>query len=225
MVCANCRVRLFAVCAALSDDEIVQLERLADHSNLEPKQTLFLAGDVSKAVYTVTGGTLRLQRDLSDGRRQVIGFALPGDFIGLSMDERFSFSADALTQATLCSFDRQKYLSLMGEHPALTSRLHQFASHELSIAQEHMVILGRRKAEERVVAFLLRWRERLERISGRSATIHLPMGRQDIADHLGLTIETVSRTFARMMREKILLDVPQGVRVLDEQRLREMLPD
>ncbi len=184
-----------------------------------------MSGDQARHVYSVTSGTLRLQRDLSDGRRQVIGFAIPGDFVGLSMDDRFTFSADTLTEATLCGFDRGKFSSLMGQKPALMSRLHQFASHELGLAQEHMVILGRRKAEERVVAFLLRWRERLERVGGRSATIPLPMGRQDIADHLGLTIETVSRTFARLMRDKVLLDVPQGVRVLDEQRLAALLPD
>lgn len=225
VICSSCRVRLYAVCAALSEHEIIELERLADHHTVGPKHTLFLSGDKAGAVYTVTSGTVRLQRDLSDGRRQVIGFAIPGDFIGLAMDDRFSFSADSLTEVTLCSFDRQKFSGLMAAKPALMSRLHQFASHELGIAQEHMVILGRRRAEERVVAFLVRWRERLERVSGRSATVQLPMGRQDIADHLGLTIETVSRTFARLMRDKILLDVPQGVRILDEQRLRDLLSD
>lgn len=225
VVCAQCRVRLFAVCAALDDEEIGDLERIAEQQSFQAKQTLFMSGDAAAAVYSITAGTVRLQRDLSDGRRQVIGFAIPGDFIGLAMEDSFSFSADTLTDVSVCAFDRARFTDLMSKRPPLMGRLHQVASHELGFAQEHMVILGRRRAEERVAAFLIRWRERLEKVSGRSATIQLPMGRQDIADYLGLTIETVSRIFARLMRERILLDVPQGVRVLDDQRLLALLPD
>ncbi len=224
-VCATCRVRLYAVCSALGEDDISDLERLAAHVELSPRTSLFQAGDLARFVYTVTSGTLRLQRDLADGRRQVIGFAIPGDFIGLSLDETYRFSADALTTASLCRFDRKDFTSLSHVRQSLLERLHLAATHELTIAQDHMVVLGRRKAEERVAAFLLRWRERLGRINGRSATVSLPMSRQDMADHLGLTIETVSRTMARWMRDRIILDVPGGIRVLDQQRLSAILPD
>ena len=222
-VCAECRVRLFAVCAAMSRDEIHDLERITHHMELPAKTALFHAGDAANSVFTVTSGTLRLQRDLADGRRQVIGFAIPGDFLGLAMDDHFGFSADSLTAVNLCRFDRHAFAKLATDKPNLMSRLHDFASHELGLAQEHMVVLGRRRAEERVAAFLLRWRERMARLTGASATLALPMGRQDIADHLGLTIETVSRTLARWMREKIILDVPDGIRILDQARLEETL--
>lgn len=222
-VCAECRVRLFAVCAAMSRDEINDLERITHHMELPAKTALFHAGDAANSVFTVTSGTLRLQRDLADGRRQVIGFAIPGDFLGLAMEDHFGFSADSLTAVNLCRFDRQAFAKLAADKPNLMSRLHDFASHELGLAQEHMVVLGRRRAEERVAAFLLRWRDRMARLTGASATLALPMGRQDIADHLGLTIETVSRTLARWMREKIILDVPDGIRILDQARLEETL--
>jgi CRP/FNR family transcriptional regulator len=224
-LCAQCKVRLFAVCAALGEDQIGSLERIVEDVSLSPRQSLFFAGDPAHAVYTVTSGAVRLQRDLSDGRRQIIGFAAPGDFIGLALDATYGFSADALTAASLCGFPREKFIALSHAQPDLMSSLHQAASHELTIAQEHMVLLGRRRAEERVAAFLIGWRGRLQRVSGKSATIPLPMGRQDIADHLGLTIETVSRIFARLMRDKILLDVPNGVRVLDDERLAALAPD
>lgn len=224
-ICANCRVRLYAICAVLSGDEAAELERLAHHLDIAPRATLFAAGDKAHHVFTVTSGSLRLQRDLSDGRRQVIGFAIPGDFIGLSLDETYSFSADALVPTNLCRFDRAQFIALSHSRQPLLERLYVEATHELTIAQEHMVVLGRRRAEERVAAFLLRWRERLARINGKSATVALPMGRQDMADHLGLTIETVSRILARWMRERIILDVPGGVRVLDQERLSAILPD
>lgn len=224
-VCATCRVRLFAVCSALSGDEIEDLEQLSHHIEVAPRATVFLAGDLARHVYTVTSGTVRLQRDLSDGRRQVIGFAMPGDFISLSLDATYSFSADALVQTSLCQFDREEFTALSRLRQPLLERLHRTATHELTIAQDHMTVLGRRRAEERVASFLMRWRERQARINGQSATVALPMGRQDIADHLGLTIETVSRILARWMRERIVLDVPGGLRVLDQERLSALLVD
>ncbi len=224
-VCATCRVRLYAVCSAMSDEDIADLERLSHHIELAQRAPLFMAGDLARSVYTVTSGSLRLQRDLADGRRQIIGFALPGDFIGLSPDAAYSFSADALVPTSLCQFDRAQFTALSRARQPLLERLYDAATHELKIAQEHMVVLGRRRAEERVASFLLRWRERLARINGKSATVALPMGRQDMADHLGLTIETVSRILARWMRERIILDVPGGVRVIDPERLSAMLLD
>lgn len=224
-VCDTCRVRLYAVCSSMSDDDIAELEHLSHQFVIAPRTPVFLAGDKARFVYTITSGLVRLQRDLADGRRQVIGFAMPGDFIGLSPDDTCSFSADALVQTSFCRFDRDQFMALSRSKQPLLERLYLTATHELTIAQEHMVVLGRRRAEERVAAFMLRWRERLARINGKSPTVPLPMGRQDIADHLGLTIETVSRIFARWMREHIILDVPGGVRVLDQERLSAILPD
>lgn len=225
VVCEHCRVRVFAVCSALEPTDIHDLEQIADQRAVEPRRTLFREGDPADAVYTITSGTIRLQNDLPDGRRQVVGFAVPGDFLGLVLPENHGVSAEAITTATFCRFDRARYMALVDRKPALLKRLHEEASHELGFARDHMMILGRRKAEERVAAFLLRWRDRMATLTGRSATLPLPMGRQDIADYLGLTIETVSRIFARWMREKIILDVPDGVRLLDEARLKAILGD
>jgi CRP/FNR family transcriptional regulator, anaerobic regulatory protein len=223
-VCSGCKVRLFAVCASLDDQEIKALERLARQRTVLARQPLVFAGDPADSVFTLTSGFLRLQSDLSDGRRQVIGFAAPGDFIGLGLNARYGFSADALTDVTVCGFDRLEFSNLAHKTPGLIERLHRSASHELSLAQEHMVLLGRRRAEERVALFLTSWRTKLQQIFGPSATLPLPMGRQDIADHLGLTIETVSRIISRLGREKIVLDVPGGLRVLDKDRLIQLAP-
>lgn len=223
--CAACNVRNFAVCGSMRSEELIHIEAIVQTERLEPRQTLFQEGDVAGSVFTVTSGTLRLQHDLKDGRRQIVGFALPGDFLGLSLPEHYGFSADALTGVEACRFDRKRFILLTETQPSLLRRLHEVTSHELSLAQEHMVVLGRRKAEERVAAFLVGWWRRVQKLKGPSPTVPLPMGRQDIADHLGLTIETVSRTLARWMREKIILDVPNGVRVLDEERLVALMTD
>lgn len=221
--CVGCGIRRFAVCGALAENELPEIEAIVQTRRYEPRQTIFQEGDTAHAIYTITGGTVRLQRDLPDGRRQVIGFAVPGDFIGLSLEESFTFSADMLTKGTICAFDRTKFTGLLTKKPALMHRLHAIASHELGIAQEQMVLLGRRRADERVAAFLMSWGQRMRHPNGVAVTLPLPMGRQDIADYLGLTIETVSRTLSRFFKERILLDVPHGVRVLDPERLRAVV--
>lgn len=222
-ICETCRVRLFAICSSLKDHEIRELEAIQQHVHFAPKATLFAQGDSANSLFSITSGTVRLHYDLPDGRRQIVGFGIPGDFMALSLDPHFGFTADALTPVTACRFERSRFMALVDQHPSMMNRLHEMASHELTIAQEHMVVLGRRRAEERVASFLLGWWTRMKRINGNSPTVELPMGRQDIADYLGLTIETVSRTLARWMRERIILDVPGGIRMLDSQKLAEVL--
>lgn len=219
VACAECGVRNVSVCAALQPDELDALNRLSDKARFEPKETLFMQGDEAAAVYNVTCGTLRLYKLLPDGRRQIVGFLLPGDFIGLSLSERYGFSADAIDHVTACRFDRSAFVGFVDSKPHLLRRLHEAATHELTVAQDHMVLLGRRTADEKVASFLLTMRERLRRLGGSAITIPLPMTRQDLADHLGLTLETVSRIVSRFARDKIVLVVPDGLRIMDPERL------
>nr|WP_309391972.1 helix-turn-helix domain-containing protein [Chelatococcus sambhunathii] len=195
---------------------------MSEKSVLAAKETLFLQGDVADAVYNVTCGMLRLYKLLPDGRRQIVGFLLPGDFVGLSLSERFGFSADAIETVSACRLDRATFARFVDLKPHLLRRLHEAATHELTVAQDHMVLLGRRSAEEKVAAFLLSMRERLRRLGGSSVTIPLPMTRQDLADHLGLTLETVSRVISRLARDRIILVVPDGIRILDLSRLERL---
>lgn len=220
--CAKCGVRLFSICGALDMDDLVQLDRMTRHITIASKTLLFEQGAPATHVYSVTSGVILLFKLLPDGRRQVVGFALPGDFLGLTLSETNAFGAEVVGGADLCQFERSDISKLAEEHPKLLQRLHEFVSHELVIAQDQLVILGRLHAEERVVAFLLNMYERYARINRKSVTIPLPMLRADIADYLGLTVETVSRTISHLGREKIILVVPDGVRILDMDRLRKL---
>jgi CRP/FNR family transcriptional regulator len=124
---------------------------------------------------------------------------------------------------TACSFRRTAFRAFLDRKPHLLRRLHEAASHELTLAQEHMVLLGRGSARERVLLFLLDLRTRWARICGKaSVTVPVPMGRADIGDYLGLTIETVSRTLNQLAREKRLLIVPDGIRFLDLDAVEEL---
>jgi CRP/FNR family transcriptional regulator, anaerobic regulatory protein len=217
--CAHCRVRGLSVCGALQDDELLSLERLSRQLVFRQREALFEQDGLATSVYNITSGAVRLYKLLPDGRRQVVGFALPGDFLGLSMAERNAFCADALSPVTACQFGRVHFSRYLDEKPHLLRRLHERASHELSLAQDQLVILGRRTAEERVVAFLMGMRRRWARITGASLHVPLPMTRQDIGDFLGLTVETVSRMMTRLAREKAIVIVPDGIRLLDVARL------
>lgn len=220
--CDTCKVRSLAVCAALGGDELHELDAIVHQSQVIGKSTFIHQGEEAESVFSVTEGVVRLYKLLSDGRRQIIGFAMPGDFLGLALHSRYGFSADAVDDVALCRFDRREFDKLVTAKPHFLRRLHEFATHELVIAQEQMTLIGRRSAEERIAAFLIAMQERWTRIRGPSVTIQLPMQRLDIADYLGLTIETVSRTMTKLARDGVILIVPEAVRVLDPKRLNAL---
>jgi CRP/FNR family transcriptional regulator len=212
--CAKCSVRLISVCAALSPAELQEMEAMSHGDRFAARASLVAEGSRAESVFTITEGTVRLYKLLSDGRRQIIGFALPGDFLGLSLSDSYSFSADAITDTAACRFPRKSFIAYTDRRPNLMRSLHEFASHELSLAQDQMVLLGRQSSEERVAAFLIMMRKKMLRLGHTSPSLPLPMGRQDIADYLGLTIETVSRTFTKLASAKAIVVIPDGVRLL-----------
>ncbi len=220
--CDACKVRPLAVCAALEAGELHELDAIVHQTRVAPKETFVHQGEDATSVFSVVEGTVRLYKLLSDGRRQIVGFAMPGDFLGLALHNRYGFSADAVDAVSLCKFDRAEFDRLVSAKPHFLRRLHEFATHELVIAHEQMTLIGRRSAEERIAAFLITMRERWARISGSSVTVQLPMQRLDIADYLGLTIETVSRTLTKLARDRVILIVPEAVRILDEGRLAQI---
>jgi CRP/FNR family transcriptional regulator, nitrogen fixation regulation protein len=140
-------------------------------------------------VYLVIGGSVRTYKILSDGRRQVGGFYLPGDIFGLEFADEHAFSAEAISDAKVVVVKRSALTALADRDPAIGRELFALTGRELRRVQDRVLLLVK-SAQERVAGFLL---EMAERASGGN-TVELPMSRQDIADYLGLTIETVSRT-------------------------------
>lgn len=220
--CSDCKVRQLSICAVLAEDELNELASLSHSSRIAAKTTLFTQDEPANAVFNITEGVVRLYRLLPDGRRQIVGFALPGDFLGLALLDRYGVSADAVTDVRACRVDRKIFTAYLDCKPHFLRRLHEFTSHELSLAQEQMVLLGRRSAEERLAVFLVGLLKRLTRIGQGSITLPLPMSRQDIADFLGLTIETVSRTFTKLAKNRTIVVVPDGVRLMDLERLETL---
>jgi CRP/FNR family transcriptional regulator, anaerobic regulatory protein len=179
---------------------------------------VFAQEEIAASVYNLLEGVMRLYKLLPDGRRQIVGFALPGDFLGMAAGDRHGFSADAVGPVVVCRFARNAFARFVEDRPNVLRRINAFAAKELNQARDQMVLLGRRSAEERIATFLIGWRDRLARLGPAPADVPLPMGRQDIADYLGLTIETVSRTLTRLERDGVIKILSGGVRLKDPAR-------
>lgn len=205
--CQTCEVRDKAICAALDDDELRELSAIATAVKLAPDGIAFFEGDQSTYLFNVVTGALRLSKLLPDGRRQITGFLFPGDFLGLSIENEYAYSAEALTETSLCRFDRASLTNLLDRFPKLEHRLLELASNELAEAQDHMMVLGRKTASERVVTILLKLAERIGQRDPGGWRIELPMSRSDLADYVGLTTETVSRTITRL-RDDGAVEIP-----------------
>ena len=221
-VCADCAVRSLGVCAALDRGELRELDHLGRHVHFISRETVFAQEELTTSFYNLREGVLRLYNLLPDGRRQIVGFAMPGDFLGMATSARHSFSADAVGPVTVCRFSRTSFARFIEDKPHLLRRINELVIRELSQAQDHMVLLGRRSAEEKIASFLIGWRDRLARLGNATNAVPLPMGRQDIADFLGLTIETVSRTFTKLERDGLIDIVPGGVGLLDLERVQSL---
>ncbi|NIX78113.1 Crp/Fnr family transcriptional regulator [Microvirga terricola] len=218
--CLNCDVRRKAVCSALKDDEVGELERVMSFVKLEANQILLEEGEPRRRVYSLTSGMLRLSLALPDGRRQITGFLMPGDFLGLADDDTYSQTAEAVIPSGLCSFSVRDMDQLMERFPHLKDRLHLMTRAALRQARETQMILGRLAPSEKVASFLLIMSNRAAAHGLPESPVHLPMTRTDIADYLGLTIETVSRTFTKLKTQGLIhLPDPHSVEIADKARL------
>lgn len=188
------------ICDGLDLGETKRLVSLARKRELRAKAALFFEMDPARYVYEVTEGILKLYRLTSDGRRQITGFVYPGQFLGLTQAGCHVATAETITPVTVWCYPRERLEELIDEMPSLARRLLSLANDELLSAQNQILWLGRKNTMERVGAFLLQLAERTRAGGGDPSQLHLPMSRTDIADYLGLTVETVSRTFTRLRK-------------------------
>jgi CRP/FNR family nitrogen fixation transcriptional regulator len=158
--------------------------------------------------YQVVSGAVRTHKLLSDGRRQIGAFHLPGDVFGLEAGENHRFSAEAIATSVVRVAKRSAVMALAARDHELATEMWMRTANNLQLAQDHMLLLGRKNAEERVASFLLQMADR----ASAERTVDLPMSRQDIADYLGLTIETVSRTLTQL-EGKATIELPSSRRV------------
>ena len=209
-----------AVCRGLGRQSASHIAAISSLHRKAAGETIFSEGDSSDYIYEVVHGTLRLYRLLSDGRRQILGFPSDGHTLGLAPNGTHAYTAEAVTDLTLCRYPRTSFERLVDSVPGLARRLWTVTSDELRFAQDLMLLLGRKTATERVASFLLLLAEQQMDSDGEVA---LPMTRSDIGDYLGLTIETVSRTLTKLKRDRLIsLPASDRIEFLDKDRLEEV---
>lgn len=181
-------------------------------------QTIVIEGDPIDHYFVIVSGTVRLYKAVVDGRRQIIDFFGPTDCFGLTGLDEHAYSVEAITDVVMIRYPRQRLEAVIGVKPDLGRQLFRMACTELDQARRQMLLLGRKSAEERLASFLLGLAERQSH-----GCIELAMSRQDIADYLGLTIETVSRIFTRFKRAH-LIDLPDrhSVVLMDSEQLEAL---
>lgn len=220
----GCDARKVALCGVLEDRELALFRCLGGTCYLQEGQPLFHEGDPASQVFNVTKGALKLYKLLPDGRRQIMGFMFPGDFLGITINDEHAFSAEALGSTQACRFPRHRFDEFVESRPAMERELYRLAAHELAAAQAQMVLLGRKSASERLATFFLDLLVRREKMTGKThSEIDLPMSRSDIADYLGLTKETVSRVLASLKGKRLIrLAALNRIEVLDREALRAL---
>jgi CRP/FNR family transcriptional regulator len=202
--------------APRSEDLIELIRSSGQTARLERDEMLFCEGDDAAALYVILSGTVRCCKVLADGRRQISGFYQAGDLLGLSLGDAHFYSAEAVTPVRLRRLGRVQLESMMDEQPHLRRRLLSIAAGELAAAQNQMLLLGRKTARERICTFLLGR-------AGSGGAVELPMSRTDIADYLGLTIETVSRTLSQLRSAGLIrMSGLSRLKLIDLERLSGM---
>jgi len=180
-------------------NDLQALDQFSVRIRFARNETIFNEGDYAGHAYKIISGMVRLCKHTQDGRRQIADFLLAGNFFGILDRAEYGFSAEAVTDVVLIAYPRNQIDRLSETKPGVVNRIFAVLTDQFLSMQKHLVVLGCQNAKERLASFLLHLADRSSAVPGQR--LELPMGRQDIASHLGLTIETVSRALGELKRE------------------------
>ena len=223
-LCASCEARHKGLCGALDPEQLIELAKTTRVVHHEAGEQLLREADEPGSYANVMAGVVKLTKTLEDGRVQVVGLQFAPDFLGRLYGTENRLGAEAASDVELCRVPRAALERLVSESPALENRLMRQALRELDEAREWIVTLGRKSAAEKVASFLYLIATHADPTAKQhdTATFHLPLSRRDIADFLGLTIETVSRQFTKLKSEGVIeVERLRGITVSDLALLEE----
>jgi len=209
--CQSCPIRHRAVCASCEPDELNALERIKYYRSFQAGDPIIWTGDAMDFVATVISGVATLTQTMEDGRRQMVGLLLPSDFMGRPGRARATYDVVAATDLRLCCFRRKPFEDMLQQTPHLSQRLLVMALDELDASRDWQLLLGRKTALEKIATLLviLARRSAIENqttaaLSIGPLAVDLPLSREQTADYLGLTLETVSRKISALRRSGMI---------------------
>jgi CRP/FNR family transcriptional regulator len=223
--CGDCPIRHRAVCARCETDELARLEQIKYYRSYQSGQTIVWSGDRMDFVASVVSGIATLTQTMEDGRRQMVGLLLPSDFVGRPGRATAAYDVTATTDVVMCCFRKKPFEEMMGQTPHVAQRLLEMTLDELDSAREWMLLLGRKTAREKIASLISIIARRdaslhLRRAKG-ALNVDLPLTREEMADYLGLTLETVSRQISALKRDGVIhLEGKRHIVIPDFDRLQ-----
>lgn len=226
-VCQSCEARHRGICGAMTERQLLALSQTTNIKPLPAGTELVGMGEEATIYANVLKGVVKLSKLMADGRQQLVGLQFAPDFVGRPFSETSNVSAEAATDIEVCTFPKQSLLRLMAESPELENKLYRQALDELDEARDWMLTLGRRTSEEKLASFLYTIALHSDPTAAldddSEVEIEIPITRADIADFLGLTIETISRQFTRLRSQGIIVKLDgRKVRIPKLSALREI---
>lgn len=221
--CERCIGKRYNVCHLLEAERQRELFETGCRHRWDRRSFLFRAGSAVGAVFKVTSGIVAESRTLADGRRQIIAFFLPGDICGyLESDGRYSFDGEAITTADTCSFNRERFAAFVNRNRDVAEEMRRGLTDRLNMAGNHLSVVGQLTSTERVANFVAMMTAAYAARNVQTRPLPLPMKRSDIADYLGLRLETVSRAFSKLRDRKIIELHEDEVLIVDQARLNQL---
>lgn len=223
--CGNCSLSELCLPWGMKLEDLNELEKIIKRVRpLQRGEYLFHTGDKFQQIYAVRSGAIKAYKTTEDGNEQILGFYLPGELLGLDAIDNMEHvcTTVALETSSFCSIPFQRLEDLCHKIPGLQHQLYRLMSRELSTENESLLLLGKKSAEEKIATFLINLSSRLHQLGYSATEFRLPMSRQEIGNYLGLTVETVSRIFSRLQKDKLISIDRKLIKIVDFDALHNM---
>lgn len=225
VACNNCSLSELCLPRGLTRDELELLERSINKTvKVKKKDYLFRRDDRQQSIYAVKAGAIKTSLSTPDGEEQILSFYLPGDLLGFDAfaRDRHTCDAQALDDTLVCELSMENFQELCGRLPAVRGQMMRQIGTELEREQLLLLTLGQMRTEERLATFLTSLSERNRERGFSPLEFNLPMARHDLANYLGMAVETLSRIFSRLQDEKVIAVQHRLVKIEDLARLKQL---
>ena len=226
--CKECNLRELCFPHGMNDEELENMDAVVEQPrSLHKNDFLYRDGDKTMAIYAVRSGCVKTMTESANGDEQIVGFHLAGELLGLDgfADGTYTCNAVALETSSVCELPLDQLETLCHKLPGLQKQMRRIMGKEVSKDHKLLLLLGKMTADERLASFLLSLSTRMEERHWNANEFNLMMPRQDIANYLGMAVETVSRLFASFQNEKIIEVDRRHITILDMDRLKAMVGD